>query len=73
MASILNLSGLIRSHSGAWINEQWVGCGQSDLSNYWKLVAIGAACSMLPSLFFIRLIPTRKSIEGAQQEGDDGK
>ena len=66
MAIILNVRGLLSSYTGSWINEIWVGCTQSDLSDYWKLVVIPVVCSLLPPLFFIWLIPKRKSIEDIQ-------
>ena len=62
LAGISNFRSQISSYTGTWINEKYVGCTNSDLGNYWKLGVIELVCSMLP-LFFIWLIPTRKSIE----------
>ena len=51
---------------GSWINDQWVGVTQEDLTQYWVLVTIGFACSFLP-LLFIWMIPTHKQIAELQE------
>ena len=69
LAGVSNFRGTIRGWTGAWINEQWVGVTEEDLSRYWVLVTIGFACSFLP-LAFIWLIPTRAGIEELQKNMD---
>ena len=70
LAGISNMRAEISSFTGTWINERFIGCTKSDLSNYWKLATIEIVCSWLP-LFFIWLIPTRKSIEDLQSNEKD--
>lgn len=62
LAGVSNMRMQISSQIGSWINDWFVGCTQENLGEYWKLEAIGMACSLLP-LLFIWLIPTRKAIE----------
>ena len=65
LAGVSNLRGQVSSHTGAFINDTWVGCTQSDLSNFWKLECIQFFCSLLP-LLIIGLLPTRKDIDDFQ-------
>ena len=62
LAGVSNFRGTVRGWLGSWVNDQWVGVTQEDLSKYWVLVTIGLVCSFLP-LLFVWLIPTRKAIE----------
>jgi len=62
LAGVSNFSHTISSWVGSWINEEFVGVKEDDLSQYWLLVTIQYACCFLP-LLFLWLIPTRKQIE----------
>lgn len=66
LAGVSNFSHTISSWVGSWINEEFVGVKEDDLSQYWLLVTIQYACCFLP-LLFLWLIPTRKQIEDFQE------
>ena len=71
LASTSNFRHYTRSTIGSYINENYVGVTEKDLSNYYILVTISTVCSLLP-LLLIKLIPTRAQIEKLQTEmGED--
>ena len=58
LASTSNFRHYTRSTIGSYINENYVGVTEKDLSKYYILVTISTVCSLLP-LLLIKLIPTR--------------
>ena len=70
LAGVSNLRIPIRAEIGSFINDNYVGVTQEDLSNYYKLVAINFIGSFIP-LLFLRLIPTKAQVEALQNSNKE--
>ena len=68
LASSSNLRETISGMIGATINEKFVGVTKDDMSNYWILVSITYACSILPLLLINWLVPSKDEIQAMQDK-----
>ena len=60
----------LSSMTGAMINDYYVGVTNENMDNYYILVLIGLASSVI-SIFLIPLIPSEKDIDGAKAKGEE--